>query len=201
MEGRARLTDRATPLIHAVQDGVLRDLMTQRLAESIRMDRDRLEKRLTPTSRARTPSPPTPTAGIDPSRSPVRMIIALLLARPALCETGPEAAELLDIQRKGADLMCDLLEICRTNPNLNTAALLERFRGHRAHGALQRLAAWDLGFKEESQFQEEYRQTMGRLQAELTQQHIDTLLAIPKAPLREDQADELRRLMASKRGH
>ena len=198
VEGRARLAERARPLIASVQDGVLRDLMTQRLAESIHMDRDRLERRLAPKTIPKpTRSTTAPAARIDPSRSPVRMIIALLLTRPRLAETGPEAAELAQIRRKGADLMCELLEICRANPDLNTASLLERFRDHPAHAALERLAAWDLGFTEDAQFQEEYDQTMERLEAELTQQHIDALLAVPKAQFSEDQEDELRRLMAN----
>ena len=204
VEGRARLANRVKSLIESIQDGVLRDLMAQRLAESIRMDRDRLEKRLAlgPNKgrNRRSATPATPTTRIDPARSPVRMIIALLLARPNLAETGPETAELAGIQRKGVDLMCELLEICRANPALNTAAILERFRGHPAHNALERLASWDLGFRQTSQFKEEYDQTMRKLETELDRQRIDALLSIPKDRLSADEADELRRLTAVRRG-
>ena len=199
VEGRARLENRATPLIKSIQDDVLRDLMTQRLAESVRMDRDRIKKRLASSPNKRpNQRPATPTTRIDPARSPVRMIIALLLACPDLAETGPETAELAGIQRKGVDLMCELLEICRANPELNTASILERFRGHPAHAALERLASWDLGFTQ-ARFKEEYDQTMRKLEEELDRQRIDVLLTIPKARLSADQADELRRLTAVRR--
>ncbi|MGB0713968.1 MAG: DNA primase, partial [Gammaproteobacteria bacterium] len=83
VEGKAALTERVRPLLEKVSDGVLRDLLDERVAKRVELDPKRLAQRLPPA-----PKPIRPVQGsggsVDPSRSPVRQAIALVLEQPGL---------------------------------------------------------------------------------------------------------------------
>ncbi|KFN49062.1 DNA primase [Arenimonas composti] len=138
MEGKARLAERAKPLLAQIPDGAFRDLMQQRLTT------------LTGVGGAAEAAAPPPPAraiarggvrGARPAkRSHVRTAITLLLQKPALVEViqPPHLFAALDLP--GIPLLLDLITLLRERPHLNTGAILEHFAGREEAAALQKLA-------------------------------------------------------------
>ncbi|MFB9067992.1 DNA primase [Pseudofulvimonas gallinarii] len=134
LDGKARLAERARPLLAQLPDGVFRDLMLEALTE------------LTGSTRAPPPVNPGTTRAATRRRTPstrrslVREAIALLLQRPVLAAgiTGPVTFG--DLDRPGVPLLVELLERCRARPETTTAMLLEHFAERPELDALQRLA-------------------------------------------------------------
>ncbi|MDG4597686.1 MAG: DNA primase [Candidatus Contendobacter sp.] len=136
LAGRARLAELARPLLEKLPDGHFRDLMAERL---------RREAGLTAT---RLRPPPTTTRRADQNpqlvRTPLRKAIALLLHRPELARQAMvNDSAPLNGNEPGVKLLAKLIEILRDHPQLNVAALLERYRDTPEGAILERLAAWE----------------------------------------------------------
>jgi DNA primase len=134
LAGRARLAEFARPLLEKLPEGHFRDLMEARLQQDAKLIHTRLR-------------PPAPTRTVDHNapltRTPLRKAIALLLHRPELAQTVPtDDAALRNNHQPGIKLLVDLLDILQSQPQLCTAALLERYRGSREGAILERLAQW-----------------------------------------------------------
>ncbi|ASP46693.1 DNA primase [Cognaticolwellia beringensis] len=71
--------------------------------------------------------------------TPVRLAIALLLEHPHIVETLPDPAILKELQMPGIPLLNTLLELCKQNPKVNSAQLIEHFRGQEAGKQLTKL--------------------------------------------------------------
>ena len=141
MDGRARLVELARPLLARLPGGVLRELMTERLARTVGMAAERLDGLLGGARPRPAPSaaPARPAGRERPS--PVREAIRLLLHDPGLVEGVEADGELAPPGTPGADILAELVELLRRQPHLrNTAAVMEHFRGHPAERHLWRLA-------------------------------------------------------------
>jgi DNA primase len=133
LDGKARLAERARPLLAQLPDGVFRDLMAAELKER--------------TGSTRVPPPPTlavpPRAGRRPPaprRSLVRQAIGLLLQHPPLAQALEMPLRFAGLDQPGIGLLIELVELCRARPDANTAMLLEHFAGRDEGEALHRLA-------------------------------------------------------------
>lgn len=122
LDGQARFAAAAQALLRQVPAGLYRDMLTNRLTETVGLDRAQLglggPARRTSVSRN----------GRNPRQvSAVRLAIALLVQQP---ELAPLAAEVADdwrgLDQAGVPLLKSLLETLQTHPKLNTAALVER---------------------------------------------------------------------------
>ena len=126
LDGRARLAERARPLIAKLPDGAFRDLMAQEL-----------EKR----SGARAMLPPEPAAHravqrpVAVQRSLVRSAISLLLAQPALADEVEQPYGFLRLDKPGVELLAELLDTVRAPP---------RHQPGHAGGAFRRAAGISL---------------------------------------------------------
>ena len=131
LDGRARLAERARPLLGRLPDGAFRDLMLEALRARTGVGAQRAAAPPLPRPAARAPSI---------RRSLVREAIAALLADPALAQTVAPPWPFAGLQRPGVDLLIELLELARARPQAPAVALLEHFGGRREAEALHRLA-------------------------------------------------------------
>jgi len=173
IDGRARLMERARPLIAHIPEGAFADLMQQRLAE------------LSGLSAQRPPVPPpwrvsrsvrTPA----PKRSLVRGAIALLLQDPSLALRVAPPYRFAALRQPGTALLIELLDLIHTRPDIRTGALLDAFAEHPDAPALRKLAAMSLP-GESAQWQAEFQDAIVQLNRQTLHQRI--------AELRERQAD------------
>jgi DNA primase len=132
LDGRARLAERARPLIAKLPDGAFRDLMAQEL-----------EKR----SGARAMLQADPAAHravqrpVAVQRSLVRSAISLLLAQPGLADLVEKPYRFLGLDKPGVGLLAELLDIARSRPGINSAVLVEHFAERPEYPSLQKLMA------------------------------------------------------------
>ena len=130
--GRAKLIETARPMLSQMPEGVYRSLMFEQLAKLGRIELP--ESQLTAATRAprkqKRSRPSSDNSKI--SMSPVRKAITYLLHQPSIAkswyETGRDTDVLKTLDLPGMDLLLEVLEILRINPNLSTSALVERWR-------------------------------------------------------------------------
>ncbi|HHW4680553.1 MAG TPA: DNA primase, partial [Xylella taiwanensis] len=135
LDGKARLAERARPLLMQIPDGAFNDLMRQHLTH------------LTGVNVARPVSAPTATSR-PPARLPaqkrnlVHATIAIVLQQPSLATTLDSQSPLAitGLRQPGIDLLLELLDLIRQRPEITTGALLEHFTAREEHSVLHTLA-------------------------------------------------------------
>jgi DNA primase len=184
LDGRARLAERARPLIARLPDGAFRDLMA-----------DELEKRT--GARANVPVEPAARRAVQRpvavQRSLVRSAIALLLAQPGLADLVEPPYRFLRLDKPGVGLLAELLDLCRARPGINPAMLVEHFADRPEYASLQKLMAAMVVGEPEAQ-RAEFLDALARMEDQaialrreaLTAKHREgTLSSAEKAELRE----------------
>jgi DNA primase len=139
LDGKARLADRASPLIEKVPGRALQQLLKQRLRELTGLDPGTLDEMV--SSPGRQARKPRRSSSAPQQPSLIRSAVALLLAEPPLAGGVEEPRRLLDLKLPGCELLVELLEICQQRPHLSCAGVLEHFRGHASELHLKKLAA------------------------------------------------------------
>lgn len=198
LDGKARLAERARPLLAQIPDGAFRDLM---LGE--------LEKRTgVRAGAAPTPDQPAPMrdGGSQPrQRSLVRIAVALLVQNPAFATAVEPPFSFVELRQPGVPLLAELLALCREQPGLTTAAVLERFAVRDADAkALAKLALMEFPGAEDDRrleftgaIAQLERQTEAQRRTDL-HMRLRELEARGEAGLDDAERDELRRLLAAK---
>ncbi len=148
VDGRARLAERAAPLLRKLPVGVYRELLLDSLAERVGLSGAKLESLLfrdggRQKGRSSTSRGPMQRTAQSGGPSLVRRAITLILHDPAVAREADIAA-LSGLNRPGAALLAALIETVQRDPNISTAGLLERFRQHDEGRHLGRLAASEM---------------------------------------------------------
>lgn len=173
-DGRARLVERAAPVIARCPAGVFRDMLVDELARRARLDRERAERAVGGDTEAARPATPAPTAGHGQRRTAVRLAVALLLQHPELAAEAGEPERFRDLDQPGTDLLVRMLELLQENPHLHSGAILERFRDDPYEASLWKLVAWDHMVPEDG-VAAEFRGALERLDAMRTEQRLQAL--------------------------
>ncbi len=170
LDGKARLAERAKPMLAQIPDGAFGDLMKQHLTELTGVGaRTSTPDTHVPAQRVR--NAPANTA---PKRSLVRSAIALLLQKPILALELAPPFRFISLRQPGIELLTELIALVSARPEISTGALLEHFSGREEAAALQKLASQHLP-GEESAWSREILDVMAQLDAQAIQQRIDDL--------------------------
>ncbi len=173
LDGRARLVELCKPLLGKLNDGVLKELMFERLSSLSRLDTDKLSRTTPqPTPTQRNPHKPAKPATL----SPVATAIALLLQYPDKTHGRTNIENLAGLNLPGVDLLIELVDLTDAEPELKTANLLERFRQTTHHTHLEKLSAWDHLVLDDNVV-EVFDETVRTLAKKRLSQEIDELLA------------------------
>jgi len=145
VDGRARLAALAAPLFARMPDGVYRELLADRLAAEIRMPAAKLKEHLAPgkpARPARSPEPMSPRRGrFSAGRGNLlTQAITLVLHHPAAARAIGDSGSLGSVDKPGAGVLRELIEIAASLPQPSTALLLERFRDRPELARLTELA-------------------------------------------------------------
>lgn len=173
MEGKARLAERAKPLLAGIPDGAFLDLMQQRLTGITGVG-----QRAAPVETARpAPSMRGGRGGAPaPKRSLVRTAIALLLQRPALAADIEPPYLFGALRQPGIPLLVELVALARERPGITTGAVLEHFTGREEETALQKLAL-QVFPGDESGWRAELLDALIQLDRQVRQQRVEELQA------------------------
>ncbi|MFZ5637513.1 MAG: DNA primase [Pseudomonadota bacterium] len=192
LDGKARMAERAKPLLAQIPDGAFGDLMKQRLTELTGVG-----ARANAQPPAQTQRPRTPAAQTQ-KRSLVRSAIALLMQRPALALDLEPPYTFSALRQPGVPLLAELVSLVRERPDITVGALLEHFEGREEAPALQKLASQTLP-GEEDKWRDEFLDAMTQLEKQTLQQRIDELQGKQRdSGLDDDDKAELRALLQAK---
>lgn len=190
LDGRARLAERARPLIAKLPDGAFRDLMGQEL------------ERRTGARAVLEPEPPTPRQ--DPNRpsnvqrSLVRSAITLLLAQPDLAAEVEPPYPFLRLDRPGVGLLSELLDVARARPGIRPAVLVEYFMERPEYASLQKLMSAEVIGEPEMQ-RVEFHDALIQMERQATTQRREYLIdRVREGVLDDTEKAELRVLLAAR---
>ncbi|MGB3394439.1 MAG: DNA primase [Stenotrophomonas sp.] len=190
LDGKARLAERARPMLAQIPDGAFGDLMKQEL------------QRLTGIGRISAGSAPVRRAPTTPvqKRSLVRAAIAILLQQPSLALSLEGHHAVSGLRLPGIDLLLELLELVRQRPDISTGALLQHFDGRGEQAPLHTLAAQTLA-GDEAKWTEELQDAIAQLEKQLLFQRIEDLKAKQqKQGLDDTDKYEMRELLKIRAG-
>jgi DNA primase len=208
VDGRARLAELARPLIARVPPGVYRELLIDRLAETVRMPSARLAALLkldsaspqvgqaVASEHAREGALP-----VSPGRrNLVRQAITLTLHHPYAAASIDDPEVLTDVDRPGILLLIELLKAASAAPKSTLAGLLERWRDRPDGAHLAKLAMVELPELSREQAAIELKQAVNKLLSEGSPaRRRDALLAKAKVEgLSPEEKQELQRLLAAR---
>ena len=192
LDGKARLAERARPMLAQIPDGAFGDLMKQQLGQLTGLGQG---------NAARAPAPSRPaTRPILPvaRRSLVRAAIAILLQQPSLALSLGGQHHFHGLRLPGADLLLELLALVEQRPDISTGALLEHFDGRDELASLQTLAAQTLA-GDEAMWTQELHDAIEQLEKQLLLQRLDDLLAKQRSQgLDDTDKYELRELLKAR---
>lgn len=189
LDGRARLAERARPLVAKLPDGAFRDLMAQEL-----------EKRS--GARAMLQADPATHRAVQRpmavQRSLVRSAISLLLTQPDLADRVGKPYRFLRLDKPGVDLLAELLDLAQARPGINPAMLVEHFAERPEYPSLQKLMAATVVGEPEAQAAE-FFDALRRMEEQAVTQRRDALTAKSRGgSLDSAEKAELRELLAAR---
>ncbi len=190
MEGKARLAERAKPMLAKIPDGAFADLMLQRLSEmtGLKQQASISQGPLLTNAPRRNSTPP-------PKLSLVRAAITLLLQQPSLA-LHIEPPHLFAILRQpGIPLLCELIALIRERPDINTGLIIESFSEREEQASLQKLASQEFPGEPEH-WQAEFNDALQQLDKQTRMQRIEELNAKTGRSL--DENNELRELLMAR---
>ena len=202
VDGRARLAELARPLVSKIPPGVYKELLIERLAESVGLAAPRLaailsrdQSKTTATARRRGLSglrhASKPAAG---KPSIVRSAISLLLNNPGAA-SELDIEQLAGVSKPGTELLRDLIETVQAEPTMTTARLLERWRNHEEGRHLGKLAAVELPVAEDFDDVAELKQCIAQLALAGKRERVDFLIEKERlSSLSDAERGELREL-------
>ncbi|AEI74877.1 DNA primase [Candidatus Moranella endobia PCVAL] len=139
IEGRAKLSRLALPLISKVPGETLRFYLRQQLGNKLGILDDNYWDKLLPKAVLKNNS----TKKIRIKCTTMRILIGLLVQNPRLAELVPIVHGLEHISKPGLPLFIELVQNCKSHPGLTTGQLLEYYRDNKSYYQLETLATWN----------------------------------------------------------
>lgn len=202
LEAHRTLIEKSRPYLQALTDPAYQSLLVQELASYTKQDVATVMGLLGHKPAA---APTAATAARPPLKEPpslVRTALRCLLYQPGLSEQVDAPQALAKIEQAGIALLIDVLETLRSNPNLSTAALLERWRDTAEGKQLEKLATWQPSLDDPDSLQQEFLGALARLEEQHRDSRTRTLLAkANQGGLSRDEKAELQSLLQRRTGN
>jgi DNA primase len=202
LEGHRTLIEKAKPYLTGMSDASYRSLLVRELASYTKKDEREVFGLMGITPGTQIGQKPAFSAqkshsGNAMTPSLVRTALRCLVHSPGLAEAIDQPQTLSQIDQPGIGLLVDLLENLKSNPTLNTAALLERWRDRDEGKHLAKLATWQPPLNDPESLEREFLGAIERLQAKHLSARTDTLLAkANQGNLSPDEKSELQSLLS-----
>lgn len=195
-EGKAKLAALAIPLIKQIPGDVLRLDLRNTLAKKLGiLDPTQLESLLPNPAK---PHNETTVPTMQFKRTPMRILIALLLQNPELVKFIPDLEPLKNLDEPGYDLLAELTALCREKIGISAGQLLEHWRDTPQQGTLEKLLAWN-HLIEDDKIEDTFRETLRYFYLQLVDKRIQWLIAKDRAEgLDLNEKQELSHLLVKK---
>lgn len=138
-EGKSKLAALSLPLINRIPGEMLRVYLRNILGQKLGiLDFAQLEGMLPNKKASKELYQP-----VRVKRTPMRLLIALLLQNPYLVKFVPDISALQALKEPGFDLLTELVKNCQENAGMSMGGLLEYYREHAQYKIIEKLANWD----------------------------------------------------------
>lgn len=197
-EGKSKLASLAVPLIKQVPGDILRLYLRNMLAQKLGILDQRQLENLIPS---RLPEEKSAVEKQKIKRTPMRILIGLLLQNPGWVEFVPDISLLRSLNEPGFELFDELADYCRNNVGTTTGQLLENWRGTKHQKALEMLAVWNHLENKESieSTLKEFQDTLKFFFSQLIEKRIEILIAKDRTDnLTQTEKYELAKLLTAK---
>lgn len=195
-EGKTKLAALALPLIRRIPGEALFNSLRNILGQKIGIFDPRKLDELVPLNVEKSTNSPTPTTSIK--RTPMRLLVALLLQNPELISLVPNLSPLRALNEAGFDLFENLTALCRERVGITTGQILEHWRDSEYSRPLEMLASWDHLIVEEK-IEDTFRETLKYFYLQLIDKNIERLIAKQRAEgLDLNEKQELTQLLLKK---
>lgn len=198
-EGKSKLASLAVPLIKRIPGEMLRLYLRDMLGQKLGViDASQLETILPAQQPAKMRLKQAVLPKIE--RTPMRLLIALLLQNPQLVEFVPrDMTFLAETNEKGMALFLSLASICRQHQGITMGGLLEHLRDSQDYRTLELLANWDHLVSPEY-IEQTFTETLDYFYKKLVKRRIDILQAKDRSSgLEVEEKQELILLLSTDR--
>ena len=196
-EGKNKLAALSIPLIKQIPGDVLRLDLRNTLAKKLGvLDPTQLESLIPNQQKTEN----TPTAQpIQFKRTPMRVLIALLLQNPELVKFVPDLESFRSLNEPGYDLFAEMTALCREKVGISSGQLLEHWRDTPQQNTLEKLATWN-HLVEEDKIEDTFRETLRYFYLQIIDKRINWLIAKDRSEgLNLDEKKELSTLLLVKK--
>ncbi|MCK3657741.1 DNA primase [Pasteurellaceae bacterium Pebbles2] len=171
-EGKSKLAALAVPLISRIPGNMLRIYLRNMLAHKLGIIDPMQIEQLLPQHQAQESAVKKMP---EVKRTPMRLLIALLLQHPELSQLSYDISPLRSLNEAGLDLFDNLTALCRDNVGINLGQILEYFRDSDYYKPLEILSTWD-HLIEDEQVEATFIDTLTFLFAQITERRIEQLI-------------------------
>ncbi len=193
-EGKSKLAALAVPLIERIPGEMLRIYLNNILASKLGIiDPKQIEALLAqPQQKSAVQKMP------EVKRTPMRLLIALLLQNPELAQLEYDVSDIASLNEPGLALFDKLTRVCRDNVGITLGQILEYFRDTEDYKPLEILSTWD-HLIEEEQISTTYIETYEFLLAQIIERRIEQLIAKDRTEsLDSEEKQELFKLLSGR---
>lgn len=196
VDGRARLTELAKPLVSKLTDSVFKHMLVEEVAKRAQLDTPTLahlwglKMPAAPRSARSGAGKASPATVGRRLISPMRKALAILVQHPQLAAGVSSYAWLDQSAQPGAKLLKELLDFLTPRPHVTTGAILEHWRGTEEETHLAKLVTWPLALPA-THMESELLGTMQILHAEAEARRVDALLSRRLEDLSAEERREL----------
>ena len=178
-EGKSKLASLAVPLINRVSGETLRLYLQNALGQKLGIINPiQLEKLFARPDNGTISAPQSAVKKLpEMKRTPMRVMVALLLQNPQLAQLPYDLAIFKALKRDvaGLDLLENLTALCRENVGITMGQILEHYRDTNYAKPLEMLAVWD-HLIEDEQIETTFVDTLAYYANQLTEQRIEELI-------------------------
>ena len=206
-EGKSRFIQEASILLQKMPDTLIKDQLVSRLAKQTNIEERVLRKRLSKlksnnggsnknTHESEHPFEPSqPLSRLshrEVRQTPIRYAISLLLSNPELVQFVENIEQIVLSELPGSDLLTTLIETIQESPNINGAALLERWRNTEFEAPLIHLMKWQPESDDESVLRCEFEDCLQHIRKRANEIKVERLLHKERTDgLRDQEKQEL----------
>ncbi|GGI86498.1 DNA primase [Legionella impletisoli] len=138
LAGKSQLVNAAKPYLQKMNEGPYRQLIIDELAQLTRIDAHRIHQLVAENIEEKIPE-----TVVNITRSPLRIAIALLVQNPELYNLCKDKLNGIVLDDPKQAILVRLLQFIAQNPHVQTASLIEHWRGTPLFEPLNKLAAWE----------------------------------------------------------
>ena len=158
-------------------DTLIKDQLLDKLAKLTNIDVKKISRWHLDKDKKDEPSQPrSRLSNREVRQTPIRYAISLLLTKPSLTQFIENIEQIALSELPGSNLLTTLIETIQESPQINAAALLERWRNTEFEAPLINLMKWQPETDDEDVLRRELQDCLRQIRKKATDTKVERLL-------------------------